>query len=187
MGDKIEDQCCQDLTTPYMTFVWAEDENGLIGNAGDLPWSLPADMKFFKETTIDGVVVMGRKTYESIPKRPLKDRINIVLTNQLDYEADGAIVCHSKEDVLDYIQEKQLNKPIHIIGGVSIFNLFKDEVNILYRTIIEESFVGDTYMPEMDYKYFRVIDVTEGIVDEKNVYPHRFFVYERKKLMDLFN
>jgi len=78
-------------------------------------------------------------------------------------------------------------KPIHIIGGVSIFNLFKDEVNILYRTIIEESFVGDTYMPEMDYKYFRVIDVTEGIVDEKNIYPHRFFVYERKKLMDLFN
>lgn len=187
MSDKIENRCCQELKTPYVTFVWAEDKNGLIGDAGDLPWNLPADMKFFKEITMNGVVVMGRKTYESIPKPPLTNRVNIVLTHQQDYKAAGAIVCHSKEDVLNYIQEKQLNKPIHIIGGVSIFNLFKEEVNILYRTIIEETFEGDTYMPEMDYKYFRVIDVTEGIVDEKNIYPHRFFVYERKKLVDLFN
>ena len=60
---------------------------------------------------MNDVVVMGRKTYESIPKRPLKNRINIVLTKQLDYKADGAIVCHSKEDVLNYIQEKQLQNP----------------------------------------------------------------------------
>ena len=101
MGDKIEVRCCQNLKTPYITFIWAEDKNGLIGEAGSLPWSLPADMKFFKETTMNDVVVMGRKTYESIPKRPLKNRINIVLTKQLDYKADGAIVCHSKEDVLN--------------------------------------------------------------------------------------
>ena len=187
MGDKIEVRCCQNLKTPYITFIWAEDKNGLIGKAGNLPWNLPADMKFFKETTMNDVVVMGRKTYESIPKRPLKNRINIVLTKQLDYKADGAIVCHSKEDVLNYIQEKQLQKPIHVIGGVSVFNLFKEEVNILYRTIIDETFKGDTYMPEINYKYFRVIDVTEGVVDEKNIYSRRFFIYERKKLVSIFN
>lgn len=185
MGENIESRCWQELKTPYMTFVWAEDRNGLIGDAGDLPWNLPADMKFFKEITMNDVVVMGRKTYESIPNRPLKNRVNIVLTNNMDYQAEGAIVCHGKEDVLNYIRENNIKKPIHVIGGVSVFEMFKDEVNILYRTIIDESFEGDTHMPDINYKYFRVIDVTEGIVDEKNLYPHRFFVYERKRFVDL--
>lgn len=185
MGENIEGRCWQKLNTPYMTFVWAEDSNGLIGDAGDLPWKLPSDMKHFKEVTMNDVVVMGRKTYESIPNRPLKNRINILLTNNMDYQADGAVVCHNKEEVLTYIRDNHIEKPIHVIGGTSIFEMFKDEVNILYRTIIDEAFEGDTYMPAIDYKYFRVIDVIEGIVDEKNLYPHRFFVYERKKFVDL--
>lgn len=185
MGENIEGQCCQKLKAPYMTFVWAEDSNGLIGNAGDLPWNLPSDMKHFKNVTMNDVVVMGRKTYESIPVRPLKNRINIVLTNNENYIADGAIVCHSKEDVLNYLKENKIEKPVHIIGGISAFEMFKDEVSILYRTIIDETFEGDTYMPKIDYKYFRCIDITDGTVDEKNLYPHRFLVYERKKFIDL--
>lgn len=187
MGENIEGRCCQELMKPYMTFVWAEDNNGLIGNLGDLPWNLPSDMKHFKNVTMDDVVVMGRKTYESIPVRPLKNRINIILTNNENYVADGAIVCHSKEDVLNYLKENKIKKPIHVIGGISAFDMFKDEVNILHRTIIDETFDGDTYMPEIDYKYFRCVDISDGIVDDKNKYPHRFLLYERKKFIDLLD
>lgn len=186
MGEKSEGRCRQDLKTPYITFVWAEDSNGLIGQDDQLPWNLPSDMKRFVEVTTNDVVVMGRKTYESIPNPPLKNRLNIVLTRNENYRADGAIVCHSKEEVFDYLKEHAIKKPVHVIGGSSIFDLFIDEVNILYRTIIEETFEGNTYMPKIDYKYFRCIEVAEGIVDEKNKYPHRFFIYERKKYVDLF-
>lgn len=180
----IENNWSQQIETPYFTFVWAEDENGLIGREGQLPWNLPNEMKHFVEVTTGGVVVMGRKTYESIPKRPLKNRMNVVLTRDENYEADGAIVCHTKEDILEAV--KEVKKPVHIIGGTSLFEMFMEDVNILYRTVIFEMFAGDTYMPKIDYKYFRVFKTTEGKVDEENKYPHQFFVYERKKLAEPF-
>src|SRR5690625_2495363 len=152
MGEHIEGRCWQELKPPYMTFVWAEDSKGLIGNAGTLPWNLPNEMKHFVKVTTGDVVVMGRKTYESIPNRPLKNRLNIVLTRNKNYEADGAIVCHTKEEVMEAV--KDVKKPVHIIGGVSLFEMFLDEVNLLYRTIVYDTFEGDTYMPDLDYKYF---------------------------------
>ncbi len=176
---KIENCWTHTLEKPYFTFVWAEDKNGVIGRDGTLPWHLPNEMKHFVNVTINDVVVMGRKTYESIPKRPLKNRVNIVLTSNKNYEAPGAIVVHSKQDILQYV--KEIEKPIHIIGGSSLFEMFIDEVDILYRTVVEEEFQGDTYMPEINYRYFRVVDSKEGIVDEKNKYPHQFFIYERKQ------
>lgn len=179
-----EKRTSKHLTKPYFTFVWAEDKNGLIGNKGGLPWNLPNEMKHFVNVTTDGVVVMGRKTYESIPNPPLKNRINIILTQNKDYMAEGAIVCHSKKEVMDYV--KDISKPVHIIGGTSLFEMFMDDVNLLYRTIVYEEFVGDTYMPEINYKYFRVIDTIDGIVDEENIYPHDFYIYERKQIVDPF-
>ncbi len=175
----IENKHSHLLDKPYFTFVWAEDKNRLIGREGVLPWNLPNEMKHFVNVTMGDVVVMGRKTYESIPNRPLKNRINIVLTSNENYEAPGAIVLHSKEEILNYV--KNIEKPIHIIGGTTLFELFMDEVDLLYRTVVEEEFEGDTYMPEIDYKYFRVVDSKDGVVDEKNIYPHQFFLYERKK------
>lgn len=179
MEEKNNENCWSNqLKKPYFTFVWAEDENGLIGRDGTLPWHLPNEMKYFVEVTTGDVVVMGRKTYESIPNRPLKNRVNIVLTRDETYEAKGAIVCHTKEDILEAV--KDIEKPIHIIGGTSLFEMFMDEVNILYRTVVYETFEGDTYMPKIDYKYFRVFESKEGIVDDKNIYPHQFYVYKRK-------
>lgn len=180
----IENCWSQQIETPYFTFVWAEDENGLIGREGQLPWHLPNEMKHFVKVTTGDVVVMGRKTYESIPNRPLKNRLNIVLTRNKNYEADGAIVCHTKEEVMEAV--KDVKKPVHIIGGVSLFEMFLDEVNLLYRTIVYDTFEGDTYMPDLDYKYFRVFYTEHGVVDEKNKHEHQFFVYERKKLAQPF-
>lgn len=161
-----------------ITFVWAEDENGLIGKEGKLPWNLPADMKFFKEVTLTGDVVMGRKTLDSIPNPPLINRVNYVLTSNPDFQSPGVVVCHSKEDILE--ATKETTKPIHIIGGISLFELFKDDVDMLFRTVIHESFEGDTYIPEIDYSQFELIEETEGILDEKNVYPHTFQKFKRK-------
>lgn len=161
-----------------ITFVWAEDENGLIGSDGDLPWVLPADMAFFKRVTLTGDVVMGRKTLESIPNPPLKKRENFVLTTNKTFGLDGITVCHSKDEIIE--KTKHSKKPLHIIGGVSLFELFKDDVDMLYRTVIHESFEGDTYMPLIDYSAFELIEETEGQLDDKNKHPHTFQIFKRK-------
>lgn len=161
-----------------ITFVWAEDENGLIGKDGDLPWHLPADMQFFKQVTLTGNVVMGRKTLESIPNPPLKKRENFVLTTKPTLDQKGVYVCHSKDEILE--KTKDLKKPLHVIGGVSLFELFKDDVDRLYRTVIHETFEGDTYMCDIDYTAFELIEEKQGTVDEKNKYPHTFQVFKRK-------
>lgn len=162
-----------------ITFVWAEDEQGVIGKDGTLPWSLPNDMKFFKEVTLTGDIVMGRKTFESIPNPPLPKRKNIVLTRNEDFSHDGVIVLHSKEEVMKFAQEN--DKPLHIIGGAVIFEQFADVVDTLYRTKIHDTFEGDTFMSDIDYDQFTLSKETEGVVDEKNQHPHTFQIFERKK------
>lgn len=161
-----------------ITFVWAEDENGLIGSKGDLPWHLPADMQIFKKVTLTGDVVMGRKTLESIPNPPLKNRENYVLTSKKSLDFKGGVICHSKEDVLE--KTRHSKKPLHVIGGVSLFELFKNDVDRLYRTVIHETFKGETYMPAIDYSQFELIEEEEGAIDSKNKHPHTFQIYKRK-------
>lgn len=161
-----------------LTFVWAEDENGVIGKEGGLPWSLPNDMKFFKEVTLTGNVLMGRKTLESIPNPPLKNRINVVLTRNTEFEKKDIIVLNTKDEVLELA--KTMDKPLHIIGGADIFNMFVNDVDRLYRTLIHETFEGDVYMPSIDYSLFDLVETVEGHVDEKNIYAHTFQIFERK-------
>jgi len=162
-----------------LTFVWAQDKNGVIGYQGGLPWYLPNDMKFFKETTMNGAVVMGRKTYESIPNPPLPKRDNIVLTKNVNYQAaEGVKVFHSKEEVLSFI--KDYSGEVHIIGGAGIFELFKNEVEKLYRTVIDYEFPGDTYMIPINWDKWELIDKQSGIRDEKNQYDHVFETYTKK-------
>jgi len=174
-----KEQLLDRLDTPYFTFVWAEDEQGLIGSKGELPWHLPNEMKHFVEVTTGDIVVMGRKTYESIPNPPLKNRVNIVLSRNPEFEAEDAIICRSKEEIMEQVAER--NKAVHIIGGTSLFEMFADEVDMLYRTIVYGDFSGDTYMPAIDYRYFRIVDSWEGTVDANNKHPHQFFTYVRKK------
>ena len=162
-----------------LAYVWAEDENKLIGRDKALPWRLPADIKFFKDVTMQGDIVTGRKTYETIPNRPLPGRRNIVLTLQADYEAPGAIVVHSKEEILA-LEEKN-DEDLYIIGGGTLFRLFEDEVDVLYRTVIHDTFEGDTYFPsDFDYTPFERVEAWPGPVDERNKYPHTYEVWRRR-------
>lgn len=159
-----------------LAFVWAEDENGLIGKNGTLPWQLPNDLKFFKEITMDGTIVMGRKTFEGMNKRLLPGRQTIVLTRQTGYDGNGAEVLLDKETILQDAKEDD----IYIIGGSDIFKLFLDDVDVLYQTKIHETFEGDTYFPKMDWDKFQLKKSVEGSLDENNTYPHTFSLFIRK-------
>lgn len=161
-----------------LTFVWTEDENQLIGQANKLPWHLPADLKHFKTVTVGDAVLMGRKTYEGLPIKPLPNRRNIILTRNKDYVAPGAEVFHSKEAILSAVDTDQ--QTLHIIGGGEIYRLFIDEVDELYQTVIEGDFEGDTYFPTLDFSEFELLSEKEGTVDEANRHPHTFYHYRRK-------
>lgn len=161
-----------------IAFLWAEDKNGLIGNQGTLPWYLPNDLKFFKQMTENQAVVMGRKTFEGLGKRPLPNRINIILTTDPNYQAEGALVMHSREEILDFAAT--YDKDTLITGGSGVFKHFLDDVDILHRTVIEEEFEGDTHMIPINWDEWTLTQVEEGTLDEKNKYVHRFETYQRK-------
>lgn len=161
-----------------ITFVWAESENGVIGDKGKIPWNLPSDMSFFKQVTWEGIVIMGRKTYESIPNPPLPGRINVVLTHQKDYQAKKEVkIVHSKSEIVDFLKDKK--EDAHIIGGTALFELFKEEVQVLYRTVIHANIEGDTKMVPINWKEFQLTSCKEGLVDDRNIHSHDFKIYKR--------
>lgn len=139
-----------------------------------------ADVKFFKDVTMRGDILSGRTTYETIPKRPLPGRLNIIMTGREDYpEEEGTLVVHSKEEFMDYYRSQ--DEDIYIIGGGVIFELFEDEVDELYRTIVHDTFEGDVYFPQdFDYSPFEIVETIEGEVNEKNPHPHTFEIWKRK-------
>ncbi|MEK3886105.1 dihydrofolate reductase [Bacillus sp. FSL K6-3431] len=160
-----------------ISFLWAEDENGLIGKENDLPWRLPADLKYFKETTMGHTIVMGRKTFESIG-RPLPGRTNIILTRDSDYKQEGCLVFHSKNELLQWADENSYE--VFITGGSEIFKLFIDEVDQLYVTKIHATFEGDTYFPKLAWQEWTIVSNNKGLKDEKNPYDYYFQKYKKK-------
>ncbi|MEI5907287.1 dihydrofolate reductase [Bacillus spongiae] len=159
-----------------ISYIWAMDEQRLIGNQNAMPWHLPNDLANFKKTTLGSPIVMGRKTYDSLG-RPLPGRDNIVLTRKNDFQVDGVKVFHSIQAVIDYANEQ--TSEVFVIGGAEIFVMLQDYVSKLYVTEIHKTFEGDTYFPEWDWSQWTVKSSIEGTVNEKNKYPHTFLIYER--------
>lgn len=129
-----------------ITLIAATDVNGVIGNGPHIPWlgKLPKDMKHFRELTLGKMVVMGRKTYDSMGK-PLKNRMNIVLTRDTNIVVPyGVIILHSVNEVL---QLDHAEVEIMIIGGAEIYALFLPHAQCIELTIIEHEFDGDVYFP----------------------------------------
>lgn len=158
--------------------IWAQDKNGLIGKENVLPWHLPNDLKFFKEKTLGNVMVMGRKTFEGMGGRPLPKRQTIVLTKNTAYQPENVEVLHSVEAVLAFAKEHP--EPVFITGGSTIYQELLPYCDKLYRTVIDYEFDGDAYFPKVDWQQWNLIDSVEGVLDEKNIYPHRFETYLRK-------
>lgn len=155
-------------------FVWAEDEKGAIGKDGGLPWKLPNDMKFFKETTTGHTVLMGRKTFESMGNRPLPNRQNLIMTRQLDYQADGVTVVHHLDDIVGNSED------IYVIGGSEIYKQFMPVVDVLWQTKIAGDFDGDTFFPQVNWEDWQLVEKIPGIRDEKNKHDHESLKYIRK-------
>lgn len=162
-----------------ISFVYAQERSGGIGYQNDLPWHLPNDLKFFKSTTMGHTMVMGRKTFESMNKRLLPGRQTVVLTSQENYgaEIDGLIVVHS----LDQIRQMAKEEDLMVIGGAHLFLELLEDVDQVIRTVIDEDFPFDVQMPEIDLENWELVRKEEGLVDEKNKYPHRFEWWKRKE------
>jgi len=169
-----------------ISLIVAMGRNRVIGNQNALPWKLPADMKRFRELTKGKMIVMGKKTFDSIGK-PLPERTNIVITKQ-DIEIPECFVTHSVDGSILHgyagtgrKDEKSWDE-IMVIGGASIYAQFLPHANRLYITYIDENFEGDAWFP-----IFENPDVWEETEraphdpDEKNKYAYTFATYERKK------
>ncbi len=162
-----------------ISLIAAVAKNGVIGNAGKIPWRLPDDMKHFRETTLHHPVIMGRKTYESIGK-PLPERDNIIVTRKERYEAPGCTVVHTLDDALDAARQSGAEETF-IIGGAELYREAMSVADRLYLTEIKEDFEGDAFFPAVSSLEWKKMSEKRGIVDEKNPHPHAFFVFEKKK------
>ncbi|MGH6855325.1 MAG: dihydrofolate reductase [Aestuariivirga sp.] len=131
-----------------IVFVVAVSRNGVIGRDGALPWHISSDLKRFKQITMGKPVIMGRKTWESLPKRPLAFRSNIVITRQPDYDAPGARIAADRERALA-IARAGTPEEIAVIGGAEIFRLFLPLADRVYLTEVDLAVAGDTFFPEL--------------------------------------
>ena len=154
-----------------INMIAAYAHHRVIGKDGQVPWTLPADSRYFQQTTLGQTVVMGRKTFESLDE-PLAGRRNIVLSRDPIFHPAGAEVLRTKAEVLAL-------GDVWIVGGEPIYRLFLDVATHLYLTEIDLEVAGDTFFPEWDRAAFRLLSRREGVVDAQNRYPHTYLVYER--------
>ncbi|RPA19537.1 dihydrofolate reductase [Gordonia sp. OPL2] len=159
-----------------ITLLWAQDRVGAIGRAGGIPWRVPEDMRRFREITGNGPVVMGRKTWESLPDRarPLPGRRNVVITRAAVFDADGAEVVHSLDDALALV-----SGPVTVIGGGQIYEASMGVATHLRVTEIDLLVDGaDAFAPEID-PYAWEVDDTGPWETSSTGTRYRFIDYVR--------
>lgn len=141
--------------------IAAVSENNVIGLKGGIPWHIGEDLKRFKKLTIGHTIVMGRKTYESLPNGPLKGRKNIVLSKRLEYdpEAEGVLVCGSLNEALIH---SRYEEKVFIIGGEEIYKDALDYVDFLELTVVDGEYEGDAFFPFVDFSLWNLISDVQG-------------------------
>lgn len=162
-----------------MKIIVAADANWAIGKNGDLLWHLPSDMKFFRTTTSGHVCVMGRKTLDSFPGgKPLKNRVNLVLTANADFQREGCEVVHSVEEMLERVKEYESGE-VFIIGGGVIYKAFLPYCDTAYVTRVNKVLEADTFFPDLDAD--PAWELTEkGEMLQENDLEFAFTTYKRK-------
>ncbi len=157
-----------------LSLIVAMDKNRLIGNVGEIPWYLPADFAYFKETTMGHPIIMGRMTFESIGK-PLPGRKNIVLT-RWEFVHEGVDVAHTLDEAL---KSCSTDEEVFIIGGAQVYREALPRAVKLYVTFVDGEFEGDIFFPEIDCKEWTEIKSETRKADEKNAYNMKFSVFAR--------
>lgn len=164
-----------ELSRPCISIIAAIARgNRAIGRDNKLLWHIPEDMKYFRELTSGHAVIMGQKTFESIG-RPLPNRTNIVLTLDENFSPKGVTVCHSIEDALEKARKVE-QEEVFIIGGGMVYSQFLPLAKRLYLTVVNGSFEGDTFFPEYEEIFTKVV-ICDKREDEK--YKYEFIVLER--------
>lgn len=159
-----------------ISLIAAMSANRVIGNAGNIPWKLPADMKRFRALTMGKPVIMGRKTFESIGKA-LPGRLNIVMTRDASFHPQDCRVATSRDDALAIAGDAT---EAMIIGGEVIFKEFLPIANRIYLTVIDTEIKGDAFFPAIDMIEWHEITHEEYKPDEKNLYSYAFITLEKK-------
>jgi len=162
---------------PTISIIVACDENNAIGKNNKLLTHLPNDLRYFKSVTQGHTVIMGRRTFESLPNGALPNRRNIVLSNNPDFKVENAEIVSSLQEAISLTCEEE---EVFIIGGGSVYMEALAIANKLYITYIYYRFEGaDTFFPEIDEKIWKEVSRIKNPADEKNKFAHDFVIYER--------
>ena len=161
-----------------INLIVAIAENNAIGIAGDLLCHLPNDLKHFKEITTGATVVMGKNTFFSLPRRPLPNRRNIVLTTDTEFAYENTEVAHSIEQLYTLLNDEE---EVFIIGGGKVYEQFINAVDKLYVTHIHHTWEdADTFFPEIGPAIWQCVSEEHHEADEKHLYPYTFAEYIKK-------
>lgn len=145
----------------HISLVLAMASNGVIGANGALPWRIPEDMRRFKALTMGKPCIMGRKTWDSLPKKPLPGRTNIVITRDANFAADGAVVVHTLDEALARAEAERPDE-IMIIGGADIYKAVLPRATRIHLTEVEGAFEGDARMEPFDARQWHEVTRENG-------------------------
>ncbi|MDR1005370.1 MAG: dihydrofolate reductase [Bacteroidales bacterium] len=160
-----------------INIIVAVANNGAIGDKGNLLWHIGEDLRYFKATTLNSTVIMGRKTWESLPFKPLKHRRNIVITSNANFEAKDAQIVTSFEAALAMIGD---DETAFCIGGGKVYEQFMPFCNRIYLTKVYADFDADTFFPIIDEQDFELESSSEIFTDANNNLRYRFEIYKRR-------
>jgi dihydrofolate reductase len=159
-----------------ISIIVAVSEDWGIGKDNELLWHISEDLKRFKKLTFGNTVIMGKKTWESLPRRPLPGRKNIVLTDDPNEIIDGSVTAYSIDDALSKCGK---DEEIFIIGGGSVYRQFMAIANRLYITHVHKKAPADIYFPEIDLSKWKIIEKEEFKTEGINSLHYTYIIYER--------
>jgi dihydrofolate reductase len=160
-----------------ISIIVAVSEDLGIGKDNELLWHISEDLKRFKRLTSGNTVIMGKKTWESLPRRPLSGRKNIVLTDNPQESIENSVTAYSLDDALSKCVH---DEEVFIIGGGSIYRLFMPIADRLFITHVHKNAPADVYFPEIDQSIWEITEKEEFKAAENNDIPYTYTIYERK-------
>ena len=148
--------------------ICAVSKNNVIGNNNKLPWNISEDLKRFRELTSENIIVMGRKTYDSIG-RPLPKRENLVLSKNKKLKIENVKVFSTPQEILDFYHKREKEKDLFIIGGTFIYELFIEYCDYLLITFVDKEYTGDAFFPKIDWAEWELTNEERKSDDQENL------------------